>query len=114
MKIYSLAIEGFRRVAKTEILFGDATFLIGENNSGKSTILKAIEYLLSGKKVIPSQEYYSVIDEETGETKPAVNIITFEAQFRNLPEDAVNWRGFKGRVFYYDAEDENDTGLFII
>ena len=113
MKIYSLALEGFRRVAKTEVLFGDATFLIGENNSGKSTILKAIEYLLSVKKVIPSQEYYSVIDEETGETKPAVNIITFEAQFRNLPEDAVNWRGFKGRVFSYATEDENDTGLSV-
>lgn len=113
MKIYSLALEGFRRVAKTEILFGDATFLIGVNNSGKSTILKAIEYLLSGKKAIPSQEYYSVIDEETGETKPAVSIITFEAEFRNLPEDAINWRGFKGRVFSYKTEDEEDTGLSV-
>lgn len=113
MKLYSLAIEGFRRVAKTEILFGDATFLIGENNSGKSTILKAIEYLLSGKKTIPSQEYYSVIDDDTGETKPAVNTITYEAEFRNLPVDAVNWRGFKGRVFSYETDDENDTGLSV-
>ena len=113
MKLYSLAIEGFRRVAKTEILFGEATFLIGENNAGKSTILKAIEYLLSGKKTIPSQEYYSVIDEETGETKPAVNTITLEAEFRNLPVDAVNWRGFKGRVFSYETDDEDDTGLSV-
>ena len=67
MKLYSLTIKGFRRIAETEILFGDATFLIGENNSGKSTILKSIEYLLSVKKTIPSQEYYSVIDEDTGE-----------------------------------------------
>ena len=113
MKLYSLAIEGFRRVAKTEILFGDATFLIGENNAGKSTILKAIEYLLSGKKIIPSQEYYSVIDDETGETKPAVNIIKLEAEFRNLPEEAVNWRGFKGRVFSYETDDKDDTGLSV-
>lgn len=113
MKLYSLAIEGFRRVAKTEIKFGDATFLIGENNSGKSTVLKAIEYLLSGKKVIPSQEYYSVIDEDTGETKPAVNTIIFEAEFRNLPEDASNWRGFKGRIFKYDKESKEDTGLSV-
>lgn len=113
MKLYSLAIEGFRRVAKTKVLFGDATFLIGENNSGKSTILIAIEYLLSGKKVISSQEYYSVIDEETGETKPVVDTITLEAEFRNLPEDAVNWRGFKGRVFSYETDDEDDTGLSV-
>ncbi len=113
MKIFSLAIEGFRRVAETEMYFGDATFLIGANNSGKSTVLKAIEYLLSGKKTIPSQEYYSVIDEETGETKPAVNTIVLEAEFRNLPEEASSWRGFKGRIFSYDAEDENDTGLSV-
>jgi len=58
MKIYSLALEGFRRVAKTEIHFGDATFLIGENNSGKSTILKAIEYLLSGKRELKGTDLF--------------------------------------------------------
>lgn len=113
MKIHSLAIKGFRRVSETEIYFGDATFLIGANNSGKSTILLAIEYLLSGKKTIPSQEYYSVIDEDTGETKPAVNTIILEAEFINLPENASGWRGFKGRVFSYDTEDDNDTGLSV-
>jgi putative ATP-dependent endonuclease of the OLD family len=114
MKIFSLAIKGFRRVAETEIYFGDATFLIGANNSGKSTILKAIEYLLSGKKTIPSQEYYSVIDEDTGETKPAVNTIVLEAEFRSLPEEAANWRGFKGRIFSYDTnEEDGDTGLSV-
>ena len=114
MKIHRLKIQGFKRIEDAEILFGDATFLIGANNAGKSTILKAIELLLSAKKQIPSQEYYSTIDEETGETKLAVDKITLEADFRNIPLEANDWRGFKGRIFTYEAASENDTGLSVI
>ncbi|HVN48811.1 MAG TPA: AAA family ATPase, partial [Bacteroidota bacterium] len=98
----------------TEITFGDATFLIGPNNSGKSTVFKAIEYLLSAQKSIPSTDYYSVIDEETKETKPIVNTIVFEAEFRNLPVDANTWRGFKGRIFEYEKMSDNDSGLSVV
>lgn len=113
MRIHSLRIEGFRRLRSACILFGDATFLIGTNNTGKSTVFKAIEYLLSAKKTIPSSEYYSVIDNETGETKPAVTDVILEAEFRNLPEDAHNWRGFKGRVFKYKTDSDEDSGLSV-
>ena len=57
MKLHSLKIDGFKRIQSAHLLFGDATFLIGANNVGKSTVLKAIEWLLSAKKVIPSTEY---------------------------------------------------------
>lgn len=113
MKLHSLKINGFKRIASAEILFGDATFLIGPNNAGKSAVLKAIEWLFSAKKTIPSQEYFSVVDEETGETKPAVDTIVLEAEFRNLPVDANNWRGFKGRIFTYQVNDPADTGLSV-
>lgn len=102
-----------RRLKYAEILFGDATFLIGPNNAGKSTVLKAIDWLLSGKKQIPSQEYFSVVDEDTGETKPAVDTIIFEAEFRNLPVEAKQWRGFKGRIFEYPVSNPPDTGLSV-
>lgn len=114
MKIHRLKIQGFKRIEDAEIIFGEATFLIGANNAGKSTILKAIELLLSTKKQIPSQEYYSTIDGETGETKPTVDTITLEAEFRNVPQEANLWRGFKGRIFTYAAATENDTGLSVI
>jgi predicted ATPase len=113
MKLYSLKIDGFKRIQSTKILFGDATFLIGPNNAGKSTVLKAIEWLLSAKKAIPSQEYFSIVDEETGETKPAVDTITLEAEFRNLPIEANEWRGFKGRIFSYPTGDASDSGLSV-
>lgn len=113
MKLHSLQIDGFKRIQSTKVYFGDATFLIGPNNAGKSTVLKAIEWLLSAKKAIPSSEYFSVIDEETGETKPAVDTITLEAEFRNLPIEANEWRGFKGRIFPYPTDDASDSGLSV-
>jgi putative ATP-dependent endonuclease of OLD family len=113
MKLHSLQIDGFKRIHSTKILFGDATFLIGPNNAGKSTVLKAIEWLLSAKKAIPSPEYFSVVDDETGETKPAVDTITLEAEFRNLPVEAKEWRGFKGRIFSYLTDDASDSGLSV-
>lgn len=113
MKLHILKISGFKRIESSEIHFGDATFLIGPNNAGKSTVLKAVEWLLSGKKTIPSQEYFSIIDEETGETKPAVDTIVLEAEFRNLPLDAKQWRGFKGRIFDYPINDTLESGLSV-
>jgi putative ATP-dependent endonuclease of the OLD family len=111
MRLHSLKIDGFKRIKSAQVLFGEATFLIGKNNSGKSSVLKAVEYLLSAKKVIDSSEYFSIIDQETGETKPATTKIVLEAEFRDLPEEAKSWRGFKGRIFKYDSEDE--TGLSV-
>lgn len=39
VQLYSLNIEGFRKHTDTKIIFSDSTFLIGENNVGKSSIL---------------------------------------------------------------------------
>lgn len=111
MRLHRLKVEGFRRLKKVEILLGDATFLIGQNNAGKSTILKSIEILLSGKKQLDSSDFHSIIDKDTGETKPDTTTIVIEGEFRNLPEEAESWRGFKGRIFNYDSEDE--TGLSV-
>ena len=111
MRLHSLKIEGFKRIKSAEVLFGQATFLIGSNNSGKSTVLKAIEYLLSAKKQLTSQEYYSIVDKETGETKLVTTIIILEGEFRNLPIDSKSWRGFKGRIF--DYKQEGETGLSV-
>jgi predicted ATP-dependent endonuclease of OLD family len=111
MRLHSLKIEGFKRIKSADILFGQATFLIGSNNSGKSSVLKAIEYLLSAKKQLTSQDYYSIVDSETGETKIDSTTIILEGEFRNLPIEAKNWRGFKGRIFNY--EQEGETGLSV-
>lgn len=113
MKIHELKVQGFRRIKKATIKLGDATFLIGSNNAGKSTTLKIIECLLSNKKQLDQRDFYSEIDKETGETKVIERKIVIEAEFRNLSSNAEEWRGFKGRVFKYNGENGSDGGLSI-
>ncbi|QKT02807.1 AAA family ATPase [Ectothiorhodospiraceae bacterium 2226] len=114
MKLHKLHIDGLRRLRSVDILFGDATFCIGPNNSGKSSVLIAINYLLSANKRIPEAEYYSEKDAETGETKVVSDCIVIEAEFRNVPAESSNWRGFKGRTFAYQPpEGSGESGISI-
>lgn len=109
MKLHSLQIEGFRKHHNTTIVFSDSTFLIGENNVGKSSILFALDYLLNVKARIPNDEYYSITEE--GKKKCLAENIILTAEFRNLPAEAKTWRGFKGRILSYTPSSESDTGL---
>lgn len=114
MQLYSLCIEGFRKHYKTEIKFSDSTFLTGENNVGKSSVLYALDYLLGANSSIPIDEFYAL--EEEGKRKIAVENIVFTAEFRRIPREANFWRGFKGRLLNYepDINDPFDTGLKFI
>ena len=46
MKISRLTIENFRGIASAALLFPDHVLLIGDNNTGKSTVLEAIDLVL--------------------------------------------------------------------
>lgn len=93
MKLEYFYIKGFRRIKESKILCGDATFLIGENNIGKSSVLKAIEYFFTDGVKLSDQDFFMV-----AETGFQVDEIIFEAKFIELPDEANTWRGFKGRV----------------
>ena len=113
MRLYELKINGFRKLKDVTVKFGDATWLLGPNNCGKSSVLKAIQYLLSAQNKILEPEWCSEADEKTGEPNICVENIILEAEFRNVPAAADGWRGFKGRVFRYEPEAEDDTGRAI-
>ncbi|MFJ3048424.1 AAA family ATPase [Herbaspirillum chlorophenolicum] len=114
MKLSKLHIEGLRRLKNVDVMFGDATFCIGRNNCGKSTVLLAIEKLLSGDKQFTPTDYYSERDPETRETKIVGTKIVLEAEFRNVSAKANEWPGFRGRVFKYEVSgDIEETGLCI-
>ena len=51
MRLKSIKIQNFRKLNDVEINFGDATFLIGANNAGKSSTLDVVEYLVTDKKL---------------------------------------------------------------
>jgi putative ATP-dependent endonuclease of OLD family len=46
MKIYSLAIENFRGIRSAEIVLPHHAVLLGDNNTGKSSLLEAIDLVL--------------------------------------------------------------------
>ncbi len=65
MKLYKLKIKNFRKLNDVELTFGEATFLIGANNAGKSSTLDAIELLLSNVKLEP-KDHSRYYDEDEG------------------------------------------------
>ena len=93
MKLDYFFIKGFRRLKESKIICGDATFLIGENNIGKSSALKALEIFFSDSVRLSEQDFF--MNTETGYQ---VDEIVFEAKFIEVPDEANNWRGFKGRI----------------
>ena len=113
MRLHKLQIAGFKRIHSATIDFGEATFLIGANNAGKSSVLQAIDWLLSARSTMDQCFYCSEADPETGENIISCKTITLEAEFRNVPEQAHEWRGFKGRVFEYDPGTTGETGYSI-
>ena len=113
MKLHSLRIEGFRRFVDTTIYFDDATFLIGENNIGKSSVLKTIELILSLEQKISIEDFYSLFNED--ENQRQVDSVVLTAEFRNVSTVASTWRGFRGRIFNYPIQvGSTDTGLSVI
>lgn len=108
MYLYKLSVKNFKRLKNIEVIFGKTTFIIGENNHGKSSVLQAIDTLLSNEKNL-KEAYFNCDDGNVCDS------IVLEAEFRNLPVESWEWRGFKGRVFKYDPNDPNDpndTGLY--
>lgn len=104
MRLCSLRIQGFRRHWDSEVQLSNATFLIGENNTGKSSILLAIEYLLSDKKKIPCEEFFQRSNDDNC-NEPLADKIILTGEFCDLPPESLTWRGFKGRVFPYEIEE---------
>ncbi|GAB4075205.1 ATP-dependent endonuclease [Barrientosiimonas marina] len=112
MRLHSIEIEGFRRHYSTKVQCSDATFLIGANNVGKSSILRAIKYLLNDTKTINTHDYFCILN-ENGENRQVSDEVVITGEFRNVPEEAYNWIGFnEHRLFKYDTfEKDNESGL---
>lgn len=57
MKIKELHIEKFRAILKCDIEFKDIMAIVGENNSGKTTILRALNAFFN----FDEEEYFLLI-----------------------------------------------------
>lgn len=63
MKIAKLSIENFKKFKnKFEFYFANQNFLVGENNTGKTSVIDAINYLLNGPDKDKKYKCLSCID----------------------------------------------------
>jgi putative ATP-dependent endonuclease of the OLD family len=72
MYLSRLEIENFRGIRSARIEFGESTILIGENDSGKTTLLEAICHILSPRPeknpiIFESSDFYKSPGGETGQ-----------------------------------------------
>ena len=101
MKISKLRIKRFRGIRECELLFADHAVLVGDNNSGKSTVLEAINLALgpdrlSRKPVINEHDFYRgeylVNDgEDPKEIKIEVTITDLNDEQRSRFMDYIEW-----------------------
>lgn len=98
MKLEKLKIKGFRKLKNITLDFKDASFLIGENNIGKSSILRALELLLT-MNTANEADYTKRKNSGSGEIERIENEIVLIGIFTDVPEVADSWIGFKGRIF---------------
>ena len=79
MKICKLSIQNFRGVAQANLLFPEHVVLIGDNNTGKSTVLEALDLVLGpdrARRLPPVDEHdffrgvYAVSEPEVGGDEP--------------------------------------------
>ena len=104
MRLNTIKIRNFRKLNDVEVKFGEATFLIGANNSGKSSTLDAIEYLVADKKLDATCRS-KYINDENKEVICSDDVI-IEGVFDNVEADIVNKRGFNSsRLNSYTGED---------
>jgi len=107
MRLEYFHVKGFRRIKEAKILCGDATFLIGENNIGKSTVLKAMDIFFSEVLKLQNEDFFKI-----DETAYQENQIVLEAKFVALPNEAFKWRGFKGRIFKESIGEEETNCIY--
>jgi putative ATP-dependent endonuclease of OLD family len=127
VKIYSVAIENFRGLRATKLVLPDHAVLIGDNNTGKSSVLEAIDLALgpdrlSRRPPVDEHDFYQGnylatpnAEVAEGEAPPEAPKITVEVTITNLSAEqqarfggSVEWLDTSTGVFY-DAPNPADV-----
>jgi len=107
MKIVRLKVDNFRGIKSTELIFQGNTVLVGDNNSGKSTILEAIDLVLGPERL----SKFPVIDEHdfyAGQYLGATNdpiIINVEVVIIDLTVEQQ--RHFRNHLEWWDQNSNS-------
>lgn len=110
MQIVHLKIQNFRGIESAELLLPENVVLVGDNNSGKSTILEAIDLVLGPERirqrpVIDEHDFYEgryIVDEDDEENEEIE--IRVEAVVVELNEEQAGH--FQEHLEFWDTENE--------
>ena len=102
MRIARITIKNFRGISAAELQFGSHTVFIGDNNTGKSSVLEAIDLVLGPDRIsrsapIDEHDFYAsrYLD---AEGKPVA--IEIELVVTDLSSEQI--RNFKGNLEFWD------------
>lgn len=91
MRLSRIVIKNFRRIEEAGIRLANSTFLIGQNNCGKSSVIRCLELLLSNQPM----ESGDFRRDTEGNSCETVELTGF---FASIAPEVANSRGFRGRV----------------
>jgi putative ATP-dependent endonuclease of the OLD family len=91
MRLIRITIKNFRRIEEADIHLAKSTFLIGQNNFGKSSAIRCLELLLSNES--PQAGDFRKDAEGT-----SCDEIELTGYFEDISTEVANSRGFRGRV----------------
>lgn len=106
MKLARLDIQNFRGIQSATIHFSGSAVLVGDNNSGKSTILEAIDLVLGPERVrripvVDEHDFYAgqYIDSDQNTIE-----IKVEAVVVDLTEEQI--RHFRSNIEWWDVDSQ--------
>lgn len=108
MRIHKVEIYNFRSHKETKVLLEDVCVLIGQNNTGKTSFLQALNLALGYKRNDPSEDDYYA-EGETFDPKsadPIKVIIEFRENVEDRFSDNLNSEFDKAIRFDEEASDK--------
>lgn len=107
MRIARAKIANFRGIAEAEIRLSDHTVLVGDNNSGKSTVLEAIDLVLGPdrmSRISPIDEHDFYASRYLDDEQNAI-VIEVELVLVNLIPEQIRY--FKDHLEFWDEASQN-------
>ena len=108
-------IENFRSLASIDVTLGMTNVLIGQNNSGKSNFLKAIDIALDGNRSISEQDIFVKEGERLSSSKSAiidVLIVPIDGNGKQDQHFSVFWTGvFTAKWITTDETNGDFVGI---
>lgn len=102
MRVARLKIKNFRGIAAAELHFGSHTVLIGDNNTGKSSVLEAIDLVLGPDRIsrsspIDEHDFYAscYLDAEGNPVSIEIELVVTDLSSEQI-------RNFKGNLEFWD------------